>query len=286
MLLPDGFPGQRLYVLPTPLVDEALRRAPTSRLLVTDAGHFPRAARHGRHRPEGARQTIVILCVAGLGWVEMDGLRQPVPAGHVTVLPAGTAHRYHADADDPWTIWWVHVTGTDVSDLVGATALTVGSAVAPLSDPDHAERLLEEVVDHLETDETYASLVRAAGAAWNLLAVVVADQADGSGDPEPVHRAQDLLRADLARRIGVGELARSVGLSTSHLTTRFREVTGFSLTEYVKRLRMARARQLLITTSLSVAQIGVAVGYPDAFYFSRQFRVVHGTSPREFRRSG
>ena len=61
-------------------------------------------------------------------------------------------------------------------------------------------------------------------------------------------------------------------------------VTGFSVLDYVKRLRMARSRQLLITSEHSVAEIGAAVGYVDPFYFSRQFREVNGQSPREFRR--
>ena len=46
---------------------------------------------------------------------------------------------------------------------------------------------------------------------------------------------------------------------------------------------MARARQLLITSNHTIAEIGSSVGYADAFYFSRQFRVVHGVSPSEFR---
>ena len=42
---------------------------------------------------------------------------------------------------------------------------------------------------------------------------------------------------------------------------------------------MARARQLLITSDHTVAEIAAAVGYPDPFYFSRQFSAVNGVSP-------
>ena len=73
------------------------------------------------------------------------------------------------------------------------------------------------------------------------------------------------------------------GFSPSHFSARFRAVTGFSVTEYVKRLRMARARQLLITSDHTVAEIAAAVGYPDPFYFSRNFSAVNGVSPRAFR---
>ena len=78
-------------------------------------------------------------------------------------------------------------------------------------------------------------------------------------------------------------LAADVGFSTSHFSARFHAVTGFSATEYVKRLRMARARELLLTTDRGIADIAAEVGYPDQFYFSRQFRAVAGSSPRHFR---
>ena len=68
----------------------------------------------------------------------------------------------------------------------------------------------------------------------------------------------------------------------NQLFARFRSLTGFSVTECVKRLRMARARQRLITSDHNVAEIATAVG-PDPFYFSRQFSAVNGVGSREFR---
>jgi AraC-like DNA-binding protein len=46
---------------------------------------------------------------------------------------------------------------------------------------------------------------------------------------------------------------------------------------------MARARQLLITTTAPISEIAAAVGYTDSFYFSRQFSAVNQVSPRRFR---
>ena len=61
-----GFPNQRLVVVPRPLVREALERPITRRLVVTDAGVFPAAEEHGRYRPQGAEETIVITEAAPL----------------------------------------------------------------------------------------------------------------------------------------------------------------------------------------------------------------------------
>jgi AraC family transcriptional regulator of arabinose operon len=284
MLLPDGFPGQRMHVLPAPLVAEASRRPPTSMLLVTDAGYFPHAAQHGRIRRAGASQAIVIACTDGTGWCELAGRRHRVGPHQVLVIPPGVPHRYQSDPDQPWSIWWLHVRGSDLEGLLAAVGLTVQTPVATLGDPYRAFTLLESVCDDLARDETSASLTAAAGAAWHLLAQLAAERGGRSRDRQPIARAQAHLRAHLAAPVNVPALADLVGFSPSHFSARFKSVTGFSVLDYVKRLRMARSRQLLITSEHSVAEIAAAVGYRDPFYFSRQFREVNGQSPREFRR--
>ena len=142
---------------------------------------------------------------------------------------------------------------------------------------------MESVCDDLARDETSASLAAAAGAAWHLLALLAAERGGRSSDRQPIASAQAHLRAHLAAPVSVPALAALVGFSPSHFSAQFKTVTGFSVLDYVKRLRMARSRQLLITSEHSVAEIGAAVGYVDPFYFSRQFGAVNGVGPRAFR---
>lgn len=284
MLTPDGFPGERFRVLPAPLVTRALSAAVTSRLLVTDAGHFPRASGHGRQRIRGAREAIVILCLDGLGSCEVDGRTITVRPGTALVIAPGTPHLYRADAEHPWTIWWLHVAGQDVEHLLGPILRERRAQLVEVHDLFRTTATVERVVDLMERDETRASLLATSGAAWSLLAELAADQEHGpSGAREPVQQALAHLREHIAAPVAVPELARMAGLSRSQFTTLFRQATGQGVVAYLRSLRMARARSLLVTTSLSIADIGAAVGYPDQFYFSRQFRRVHGCSPSDYR---
>lgn len=283
MYLRDGFPGQRLHVLPAPLIAQALQRPPTTRLLITDAGYFPHAAMHGRVRRAGAAQTILIMCADGAGWCELAGVRHEVGAGQLLLIPAHIGHRYYADTTDPWSIWWLHVTGADVADLVQAIGLTVRAPLASLIDPLAAFALVESICDCLDRDETWASLIAAAGTGWSLLAGLAAQRQRRSGDAGPLRLVQDHLREHLTSPVRLSELAELAGFSTSHFSARFRAFTGYSVIEYVKRLRMARARQLLLTTDRTIAEIAAGVGYPDSFYFSRVFSTVNGISPSAFR---
>jgi AraC-like DNA-binding protein len=284
MYLRDGFPGQRLHVLPRLLVKQALLRKLTSRMLVTDAGYFPHAAMHGRSRAAGSGETIVIMCADGAGWCEIAEGRHDVGPNEVLIIPAGVPHSYYAAAAEPWSIWWLHITGDDVSDLLGAVGLSAAAPTAPLADPLRAFALAESICDDLAHDETAGRLTAAAGAAWNLLAQLAAERDGRCVAREPIARVQDHVRAHLAAPVNLPALAALAGYSTSHFSARFRTLTGFSVTEYVKRLRMARARQLLLTSDHRVAEIAAAVGYPDPYYFSRHFTAVNGMNPSEFRR--
>ncbi|HSO70425.1 MAG TPA: AraC family transcriptional regulator [Arachnia sp.] len=285
MLVRDGFPGQRLRVLAAPTVEEALRSPLTQRLLVTDAGYFPHAAAHGRARRRGAREVIIIVCVGGRGRLRLGDAVHDVAAGDAAVIPAGFPHSYLADAVDPWSIWWMHLDGTDAHEFVSMIRDQAAGPTVRLRDVRRVTGCIEKAIDALEVDDTTATLYEASGAAWQALAFVAADLRRGevSRTTDHIQVVQDYLRANLATSLSVGELARMANLSASHFSALFRAATGMSVTEYLKRLRSARARELLITTSLSVAETGERVGYTDALYFSRQFRAVNGVSPREFR---
>lgn len=280
MLIRDGFPGERLRVLSPRITAAALTAPITERLLVTDAGFFPHASDHGRVRPQGARETIVIICTAGHGRIVLDDTPHRVGPGDAAVIPAGTAHMYVADQDDPWTIWWMHVIGRDVQELLPAAA----APVAPLHDVYAATALITQVVERLEVDDTTASLYEASGAAWHLLAHLGADRLRGGSGTRPrIHAAMAYLRENLAASVSVSELARMANLSSSHFAALFKSTTGVGVIEYLARLRSAQARELLITTSMSIKDIAEAVGYADPYYFSRQFRHLNGVSPRAFR---
>lgn len=287
MLIADGFPGQRLRVLPRPTVGQALAAPLTRRLLVTDAGHFPHAAHHGMTRPDGVPQTVVILCSAGHGQVVVDGTEHRVWPRQVVVLPADQPHSYAADPEDPWTIWWLHVTGADVPELLRATRLTADRPVSGTHDFDEMVALVRDILGRMERDETRRNLIAASGAAWNLLALLAAGPTE-PGRPvnagtTAVERARAHIREHLSERVVVAELAAAAGFSPSHFAALFRRQTGCAVHRYQTQLRMAVARDLLDTTDRPVVAVATAAGYADPFYFARQFRAAHGMTASAYR---
>ena len=278
----EGFENQRLCVVPQSLVTEALTRPVTRRLVVTDAGYFPHARDHGRHRPDGLAETIVIVCVAGSGWVESNGSRTRVGPGGGIIIPGGTPHAYGATDGDPWTIWWCHIRGTDVQELVEAAGIGAGQVTLSLRAIDRLSAMLDEIVSTLQRDQSPVSLVATAGMAWRLLTQLAVDRRLPE-QGEPLERAIRYLSERIDGAIKVPELAALVGISPSHLSTLFRTATGGGVLAHHSALKMARARHLLDTTDLPIAAVGREIGMHDQFYFSRQFSKLHTVSPSAYR---
>lgn len=281
--LRDGFPGQRLVVLATSTVRAALTRPVTNRLLVTDAGFFPHAARHGRSRPRGARENILLICTNGSGWVQLPETTTSIHRGDAVLISAQTPHEYAASATDPWTLWWLHFLGADASELVRTARAAAGGPISHLLDPAPLSSLVSQAIDGLDM-ATAGGLIRASGAAWNALAQLVATGRRTTGTQlSPVEQAVAHLRATVPQRTSVEALASMVGLSSSHFAALFQEQVGIAPLRYQNELRMARARELLDSTDLPVAVIAKECGYHDPLYFSRQFSKVHHQSPTAYR---
>jgi len=94
----------------------------------------------------------------------------------------------------------------------------------------------------------------------------------------------NFMETNLQRKISLSDLASVANLSASHLSRLFNIHTGFSPTEYLIRLRVEKARELLRRGSLSVKEVMALVGFNSKSNFARQFKRYVGPAPSEYRR--
>lgn len=98
-----------------------------------------------------------------------------------------------------------------------------------------------------------------------------------------LRRVIDLMHERLATDFCLADLAETAQLSEYHFSRLFKRATGASPSQYFIRLRMARARQLLLDTDHSVIDIGLEVGYSSPSHFSQVFRREVGVTPSAYR---
>ena len=284
--IPEGFPGQRIIVLPRPIVRQALEGQLPIALIPSDVGYFPDAKSHYFERPEGCGQLILILCVRGAGWVALgDQVFEVAPGQLVTILP-NEAHRYGAAERHPWTIYWCHAAGTAGERLGLNLRQNDTYPILEIDDPPRLARLFEEVADELAGGYGINHLIPASMALAHLLGVAIANCRHHSGPSDSVLRVRRAIAYMQQRReeqISIPALASMANLSTSHFCAVFKKITGFAPLDYFNRLKIRRACELLDGTDFPVKRVAAELGFTDALYLSRVFRKIHGMSPTEYR---
>lgn len=284
----EGFPGERLVVVPRPVVSVAVRQPLLKSLLPTDAGFYPRAHGHKCTRERGCPEAVFIYCARGKGWCEMAGRRHDVAEDQLLVIPPSTPHIYGASKNEPWTIHWFHAVGTNVPFYLDKLEVAEEKPVVRLGGDVQLFSLFEDVLEGLEHGSTLTHLTYAAHSLTHLMGVILRHKDEYShGEAnikERITKSIDFMKEHLREPLRIATLAAVVNLSRSHYTETFRRVTGYAPLMYLNHLRMQRAVQLLNGTNLSIKAISDQLGFSDQFYFSRAFTKLHGHSPSEHRR--
>ena len=91
------------------------------------------------------------------------------------------------------------------------------------------------------------------------------------------------IEEHLGDRLTLETIAETVHFSSSYLSARFKEKWGMPLMQYVNQRRIARARELLVTSEHTLGEIATAVGFQSIHYFSRFFKQKVGISPNAYR---
>ena len=92
-----------------------------------------------------------------------------------------------------------------------------------------------------------------------------------------------LMHSSYQQEWSVENMARTANLSPTYLSHLFKAETGLSPLQYLKSLRMLKAKELMETTFLTVKEVMYRVGVKDKCHFARDFKKAYGMSPTQFR---
>ncbi len=108
--------------------------------------------------------------------------------------------------------------------------------------------------------------------------------AGGSRSTSEIEEIVAVIERLYAERLRLRDLAARVGLRPARIARIFRAATGVSVAEYVHRVRLARAEQLLVASNWSMTEIALAVGFYDLPHFDKAFHKWFGILPSDFRK--
>ena len=210
-----------------------------------------------------------------------------VKSGQGFFIFPGQITTYIADKNLPWEYIWIEFDGLRVRESLALTDLSLDNSLyhsrskelrgLMLSEMcyivDHAEESPFHLIGHLYLFFDY--FIRSAKSERLISSSRMSDYY--------IKEAINYIEQNFQNNITIEDIAKVCGINRSYFGKILRRSTGRSPQEVLMNYRMIKAAELLKLTSLSIADIGSAVGYENQLHFSRAFKKKYGVPPREWR---
>lgn len=135
------------------------------------------------------------------------------------------------------------------------------------------------------TPKQYASVLRLLAIFAQHLGLVSHQLAlrSSHAEPESVVKARQFIEEHHGGQITLSDVARAAHTSTFYFCKIFKKATGFTFTEYLSRVRLEKARQMLVSPNMRISEAAFEAGFQSLTHFNRTFHRLLGESPTEYR---
>jgi AraC-like DNA-binding protein/ligand-binding sensor protein len=106
---------------------------------------------------------------------------------------------------------------------------------------------------------------------------------NANAEPPLITKAKQYIRDHLTDDLSLGQVAAAVHTNVFYFCKQFRKFTGTTFTEFVSRMRVERAKHLLLNPNLRISEIAFEIGFQSLTHFNRVFKNMVGESPTDFR---
>src|SRR5437762_10711101 len=104
-------------------------------------------------------------------------------------------------------------------------------------------------------------------------------------EPPVIARAKQFIHEHQTEDLSLGQVAKAVNMSTFYFCKIFKKITSINFTDYLSRIRIEKARNLLLNPNLRISEIAYEVGFQSLTHFNRVFRKLVGLSPSGCRKA-
>lgn len=208
----------------------------------------------------------------------LDGRRFPIDRGCACLIAPGTLMEYHFHVSH-WVDRYAYFSLP--ADFGRSVSVPI---VQDLGDDFEAiDRQFERAIGCFRSRPRWAE-----AKIWDILWELADRSPLAEDSPNRFHPALqktlETIELNLADPIGAAELAERAGISYTHLAHLFKQALGATVSQYVRRRRIERARHMLQYSSLSIKAIAAQVGFQDLHVFNKAVHKELGKSPTDVRR--
>lgn len=253
-------------------------------LVVNCAGNFSVNRRFATDNVEGRLDFYLLYVHTGRLTVSLPCGDKVCTSGDFIIYPPRQRYRYSHEREDELDYFWVHFTGADVESLLSEYDLLTYPSINSTKDDGGVAMRFATMFDAFAKQDRFRD--KEISLLLERLLISLARRTNGSGDVDAnqLKRSLSYINSSYNTDIRIPTLAAMENLSVSRYNAVFKKLMGVSPTEYIIKMRISSASELLIGTDLPIKEIARLVGYADPHFFSRVFKSHKSVSPAEYRK--
>jgi AraC family transcriptional regulator of arabinose operon len=274
-----GLGRQRIEIPKTILKSRVQNNLLLKHLHICSIGFYPKAKDHYTFRKKGLPENFIFYCVDGHGWYQIEGQRYQVGPNEFFILPQNKEHAYGADADHPWSIYWIHFGGEGLP--VFNKTMAVQKHFKPFLIKNNAQTIaiFTKIYKALQLGYSIDNLLFANMCLVHFLTLFIYNtrhyESVENDKPDCVDSAILYMQEHIDENIS--------NYSVSRFSNLFKHKTGYAPIDYFLQMKMQKACQQLDFTTHAVKAIAFDMGFDDPYYFSKRFKTIIGVSPKKYR---
>ena len=226
----------------------------------------------------------------GSGYFESASCsRTRIEAGMMFMLFPGEWHTFAPDPATGWDDHWIGFNGSFMDDKIRTGFFTFKNCVFKVGVDEKIINTYHEILDiALDEKKGYQQVI--ASLAISLIGRIHYEDLNHTyGDTyilRIINQAKAIMKEEMANSLPLEEIAHSLGISYSLFRREFKKKCGVSPGQYRLELKLTKAKELLLVTNMSIADISSSLHFECMGQFSTFFKKKTGLSPLEFRKQG
>jgi len=217
--------------------------------------------------------------------LEIESRQYELKKGSLGGFAHGIPHHYKCDKNNPMEHIFVAFTGSEDPLLFEKSSLLKGNVISLLKPSDIlylAEAILKKGLEKTELSHQLCCVYLKALLLEQSSNIVLSGHSDTLAIAS-YRKCRKYIDDNFSSIFSPIEVASTCSISVRYLSRLFKKYGEITPHEYIMRLKLNKAGNLLLTMNLSVSEIGYLIGFADPYHFSRNFKKFHGLSPRHFR---
>lgn len=255
-------------------------------LMVTKAGFFQSAYDHSILREEGIDEYILIYCIDGQGWLGDTTPTYIVNKGDIILIKPHTIHTYGASTTTPWSILWVHFTGSNAPALIDHFRLIDPYFITSIGYQPQLIEVFHQLIQTFSIELDSWLMLKSTTYLQHLLCEIITLEKlsyKQQSHFKDIRQVIVFMKNNLSEKLLLEDFATVAKLSKYHFSRKFKDYTGHTPLGYFNSLKIKSACDLLQSTDLNINEISQKLGFSTPYYFSEYFKQTTGYTPSNYR---